>query len=247
MKKYLVLLIAIAFCLPSCATIQDKDKAAIGTVAGAAVGAGAGYLVGGGKGALIGGAAGAVVGGGIGYYLDRQEKKLRDELEESEAASIRREEREAEEDEKAGEAGEDPGTKEEPAKDKVDVLIVSFKSDYLFDSGSAVLKPDGQSEIDRVSAILNEYPETTLRIEGHTDSVGAELANLTLSKKRAEAVKDALVAKEIAPARIETVGLGESSLVASDDTEEGRKQNRRVEIVIIPVEEEVKDTQQTEE
>jgi len=62
-----------------------------------------------------------------------------------------------------------------------------------------------------------------------------------------EAVKNALVAKEVAPERIETVGLGESSLIASDDTEEGRKQNRRVEIVIIPVEEEVKETQQTEE
>ena len=75
MKKYLVLLIAIVLFLPSCATIQDKDKAAIGTVAGAAVGAGAGYLVGGGKGALIGGAVGGLGGYGAGRYVEGEDNK----------------------------------------------------------------------------------------------------------------------------------------------------------------------------
>ena len=222
MKNLLIILTSISLLVTSCATVKEHDKTAIGAAAGAVIGAGVGYAVGGGKGAAIGAGAGALAGGGIGYVMDRQEKEFRKALAESEAASIRREQRVLEE------------AKAESAKREQEVLVLSFKSDFWFNFDSAVLKRGGHREIDKVAEILNRYPQTTIRVVGLTDSVGNETYNLQLSEKRAMTVKNALVARGVDSSRIETIGFGETKPIADNNDEGGRQLNRRVEIVIIP-------------
>jgi len=213
MMTLFVLLAFTAAAVSGCANATKTQKgAAWGAGIGTAVGAGVGYAIGGKKGAAIGAGTGLVVGGlsgaAIGRYMDNQEREMRQALANAEAASIRREQ---------------------------DVLAVTFKSDFMFDVNAAEIKPGGYSEIDRVGQVLNKYPQTRIRIEGHTDSTGAEDYNQQLSEKRAEAVKNALVVRNVDPARLETVGLGEASPIAGNDTEGGRQINRRVTVVIIPV------------
>ncbi|MEE8574322.1 MAG: OmpA family protein, partial [Thermodesulfobacteriota bacterium] len=111
-----------------------------------------------------------------------------------------------------------------------DILIASLKSDKLFNPGSDALKPSGRDEVARIANVLKQYPETLIKIEGHTGSGGSEVANQRLSERHAEAVKDALVGGDINPNRIVTLGLGESDPTSSDDS-----LNRRVNIIIIPV------------
>lgn len=224
MKKILVLTSCV-FLATGCATIKENKKTAIGTGAGAAIGAGVGYAIGGGKGAAIGAGIGALTGGGIGYMMDRQEKEFKKALAESEAASIRREQRAIAE------------AKDESIKREQEVLILTFKSDFLFDFDSATLKPGAYSEIDRVAKIFNKYPETTIQIEGHTDNIGDEVYNSELSERRAMAVRNELVSKGVDGLRIEIIGFGEAKSVADNDSEGGRLMNRRVEIIIVPIKE----------
>lgn len=214
MKNPVIVIVVIStFAITGCAEMNKTQKgAAIGAGIGTAVGAGVGYAVGGKKGAAIGAGTGLVVGGlsgaAIGKYMDNQERELRESLARTEAASIQREQ---------------------------DILAVTFKADFMFDVNSSVIKPGAYQEIDRVANVLNKYPQTRIRIEGHTDSTGSEDYNLRLSQQRAEAVKNALVIRGIDPARIETIGLGESSPIADNTTEVGRQMNRRVRVVIIPM------------
>jgi len=179
---------------------------------GAAVGALLGQMVGHDtKSTLIGAAIGAAVGGGGGYavgkMMDNQEKQMRETLAQSEAASVTRE---------------------------GNMLAVTFRGDVTFDTNSAVVKPELNSEIDRVAGILNQYPNTVIRVEGHTDSKGSSQLNMDLSKRRAYAVRDILVQRGVAANRIEAVGYGETMPVATNDTAAGRARNRRVEIKIVP-------------
>jgi outer membrane protein OmpA-like peptidoglycan-associated protein len=96
------------------------------------------------------------------------------------------------------------------------------------------VRPGLQSEIDRVAGVLNQYSNTFLRVEGHTDSTGTEEYNMDLSIRRANSVKNLLVQRGVADSCIEVVGFGESMSVATNDTEAGRQKNRRVEIKIAP-------------
>jgi outer membrane protein OmpA-like peptidoglycan-associated protein len=218
MKKYVVLMSAIIFLTSGCATIKEHKKTAIGSAVGAAVGAGLGYAIGKGGGAGVGATVGALAGGTIGYMFEKQEKEFKEALADSEAASIRREQR----------------VLAEANQRDQEVLVLSFQSDFWFDFDSAVLKPAAYREIDRVAAVLNRYPDTFIRVEGHTDSIGSELYNLELSERRAMAVKNALVARNVASSRIETVGFGEGNSIADNHEQGGRQLNRRVEIVIVP-------------
>jgi outer membrane protein OmpA-like peptidoglycan-associated protein len=111
---------------------------------------------------------------------------------------------------------------------------VTFKGDVTFDTNSAVVKSELNSEIDRVAGILNQYPSTLIRVEGHTDSKGSDALNMDLSKRRANAVRDLLVQRGVAASRIEVIGFGKSMPVATNDTAAGRQRNRRVEIKIAP-------------
>jgi len=110
--------------------------------------------------------------------------------------------------------------------------LVLTLGDVLFDTGQATLLPGAQRAIAGLVGFLNDYPERNVLIEGHTDNVGSDATNQVLSERRANAVRDALVASGIAPTRIRTVGLGERYPVTGNDTPAGRQQNRRVEIII---------------
>ena len=212
--KFATVLVLGAFVVAGCAQPMTKTQkgATYGTAIGAAAGAGLGQAIGGDtKGTLIGAGIGAVVGGlagaGIGRYMEQQEQALQQNFAASESASIRRD---------------------------ADVLAVTFKSDVLFASGSAALQTGAYQEIERVSKVLTQYPETRIMIAGHTDSDGAEAFNQDLSVRRAEAVRNALVAQGVSAARVTTMGFGESQPVADNSTAAGKQLNRRVVITIVP-------------
>jgi len=202
-------ILIVAVLLPACETL--KKPAMIGALTGAAVGAGAGAAIDHdkrGRGALVGAAAGAAVGSGIGYLIQKQKSELE----------------------------QIPGTEVEvQEQDGSQQLVVTMKSALLFETDSFVLK-SGQETLNEIAATLNKYPESKVIVKGYTDSRGSEEYNLQLSERRAESVKNHLIAEQVDPARIVALGFGESSPVASNETEDGRQQNRRVEIEIIPTE-----------
>lgn len=212
MKKItsiLVSLILVTLMFSCAGPTQQQSGTKTGALIGAAGGALLGQAIGRNTtgtlvGAGIGAAIGGIAGNQIGAYMDRQEQDLRSAMAASEAASIQREQ---------------------------NVLTATFKSGVLFDFDSSTLKPGSFSEMDRVAGVLNKYPQTMIRVEGHTDTKGSEEYNQVLSEKRAEAVKSALVQRGVISERIQTVGFGESQPISSDDAA-----NRRVSIVIIPIE-----------
>ncbi len=210
---FMVGLIALLFLAASCATeSKTKKGAAYGAAGGAAAGAAAGQAIGGDTegtllGAGIGAAVGAAAGAGIGHMMNQQEEDLREELSTSEAASVNRQGK---------------------------ILAVTLQGDVTFASGSARVKPAMYDEINRIADILQQYPQTRIRVEGHTDNVGAEASNMELSRQRAAAVKNLLVRRGIASPRIEVAPFGESQPIAPNSTDAGRQQNRRVEIKVIP-------------
>ncbi|MGA9179314.1 MAG: OmpA family protein [Desulfobacterales bacterium] len=207
--KILVSLILVTFMFSCAGPTQQESGTKTGALLGAAAGALLGQAIGRNTvatilGAGIGAAVGGISGNQIGAYMDRQEQDLRAAMAQSEAASIQRTQ---------------------------NVLTATFKSEVMFDFDSSTLKPGAYQEMDRVARILNKYSQTTIRVEGHTDSKGSEAYNQILSEKRAMAVKNALVQRGVDPARIQTVGYGESQPISSNDAV-----NRRVSIVIIPIE-----------
>jgi outer membrane protein OmpA-like peptidoglycan-associated protein len=196
---------------------KQEQGTGIGTAAGAGVGAILGQVIGHNtQSTLIGAGIGALIGGvagnQMGAYMDRQEQELRNAMAQSEAASVRREQ---------------------------DVLTTTFKSDLFFDFNSAQLKPGAYSEIDRVANVLNNYPQTTIRVEGHTDTKGNGQYNQHLSEQRAFAVKNVLAQRGVDPRRIEAVGYGKTQPISSNDA-----MNRRVNIVITPVRQSQEGSQQ---
>lgn len=146
----------------------------------------------------------------IGSAMDRQAEELQRALAGSRSAAVKREQ---------------------------DMLIVTFRSDTMFNFDSVAIKPGPQTEIRRVAEVLYRYPQTRIRIEGHTDSIGVVESNQKLSARRADAVKNELIAQNLQPDRIEVVGFGAARPVASNKTPDGRCQNRRVQIFVIPVRE----------
>jgi len=111
-------------------------------------------------------------------------------------------------------------------------LELTLGSDVLFDTGSAMLKPGAGLQLDRLAGFMRQNPGTKIIIEGYTDSTGTAAFNQSLSERRAQAVQDALVAQGIDRSRIQAVGRGEDYPVASNATQAGRQQNRRVDIIL---------------
>lgn len=223
MRKYLLAVLIIVLIIPGCATMKENKKTTIGAGVGAILGAGVGYAIGGGTGAGVGAVVGGLAGGGIGYMMDKQEREFKQALAESQA----RERAANQRTEEAAMAA---------VKREQDALILTFKSDVLFDTDSSTIKSAAHSsgEIDRVAQILNKYPNTTIKVVGYTDSTGSEAHNLRLSELRANAVKNALVIKGVNASRMVAIGMGKSNPVANNSTPEGRQLNRRVNIVIEP-------------
>ena len=217
MKKLFVLVLVVTFISAGCATMKENPKTTIGAGAGAVLGAGVGYGLGGGKGAAIGAVVGGLAGGAIGHYMDKQKREFDQMLAESQAR--------------------EQGAIMQGVQKEQDALILTFKSDVLFDTNSSTIKQTAYSsgEIDRVAQILNRYPDTTIKVVGYTDSTGSEQHNQQLSELRANAVKNALVIKGVNAARLTSMGMGESSPIADNSTAAGRQLNRRVNIVIEPI------------
>jgi len=119
-----------------------------------------------------------------------------------------------------------------PVKEKAPQRV-SIALAIEYDSGKSDIKPKYDSEIKKVADFMNTYPETTAVIEGHTDNVGKEASNIKLSQQRADKVKTYLVEKfGIAPGRLSAKGYGSSQPIASNDTPEGKQQNRRIHAVV---------------
>lgn len=186
---------------------QAKQGAAIG----AGIGALTGILAGDDpeerrRGALIGAAVGGAGGAIIGNQLDKQEADLRAQL------------------------GNDNVT----IRNTGDRLIVTMPQDILFATDSATLRPDLQRDLRTVGQNLLAYPDTTVQVIGHTDNTGDASYNQNLSKRRAQSVASVLMSEGVPAYRIQSIGRGEDQPIASNLTPEGRAQNRRVEIVILP-------------
>ncbi len=118
-----------------------------------------------------------------------------------------------------------------------DSLLVNFQSALLFDFGSSTLQPGAYDRLRTLARTLNNYPKSDVIIKGHTDNVGAQNYNQSLSEKRSDRVRTFLISEGVAPSRITAIGYGESMPVAANSTESGRGQNRRVEIEIRPYQE----------
>lgn len=214
---WLALPLAAAVAMTGCTTTNpqtgqsQRAKATTGAGIGAAVGAVAGALSGDGSTsrrdrALIGAAVGAAAGGGIGYYMDRQEAQLRDRL-------------------------QGTGIGVERSGDNI---VLNMPNNVTFGFDSSELTGEARRALNDVSAVVREYPETRITVAGHTDSSGAEDYNQRLSEQRASAVGNYLVQGGVQRQRLSMVGYGENQPVASNDTEQGRAQNRRVEITVTP-------------
>jgi outer membrane protein OmpA-like peptidoglycan-associated protein len=216
MKKITLLVLIAIFAASGCATMQQQSKTTQGATYGALGGAAAGAVVGqvigkDTKGTLIGAAAGAAIGGlagaGVGRMMDNQEAEMRQALSQSEEVAVRRE---------------------------GDLLALTLKGDVSFAVDSDVVLPGLYNELDRIAQVLVRYPQTTIVVEGHTDSTGSDAYNQSLSERRAWSVQRLLVERGVNPSRITAIGYGESRPVASNDNPGGRQLNRRVEIRVNP-------------
>ena len=200
--------------LNACTTIdpytrEEKTSNAVkGTAIGAVSGAVLGVLIGDNrKSALIGAGVGALAGGGIGYYMDVQEAKLRQELEAT-GVSVTR----------SGNS-----------------IILNMPGNVTFDTASSDISADFYRVLNSIALVFNEYEKTYIDIYGHTDSVGDANYNMSLSQRRADSVSRYLQTRGVISQRLLTRGMGEDYPIASNDTKQGRAQNRRVEIKLTPI------------
>ncbi|MGN6549632.1 MAG: OmpA family protein [Pararhizobium sp.] len=200
----------LASCTTDPYTGQPKVSNTIGGAAlGAAAGAGLGLLAGGNdrRNALIGAGIGALAGGAVGGYMDRQESELRAQLQGT-GVSVTRE---------------------------GDRIILNMPSNITFDTDQAAVKSAFYPTLNSVVLVLRKFNRTLVDVYGFTDSTGSPGHNQELSQRRAESVADYLTSQGLDPQRFAVQGYGESQPVASNATEAGRAQNRRVEIQISPL------------
>lgn len=207
----LAALVATSACTTDPVTGERRiSKTAIGGLGGAIGGYLLGDLVGGRSDRtekILGAGIGGLAGAGIGAYMDRQERDLR-----------------------ARTAGTDVRVTRQG-----DDLILNIPSGINFAYNSATVAPQFQRTLDQVAQVLGEYNQTYIDVYGHTDSIGSDAYNQDLSERRASSVAAYLSSRGVQSARIGTRGFGESEPIASNDTEEGRAANRRVEIKIVPI------------
>ena len=205
--------VALSIGLAGCTTNpytgeQQASKTAKGAGIGALAGAVAGVIAGDSrKSALIGAGIGALAGGAVGYYMDQQENKLRAKLQNS-GVSVTR---------------------------NGDNIILNMPGNITFATDSSNISSGFYEVLSSVALVINEFEKTYVDITGHTDSTGADSYNMQLSVARANSVADYFKSQGVLAQRIYTQGMGETQPIASNDTPEGRAQNRRVEILLTPV------------
>lgn len=188
-------------------TSNTAKGAGIGAVAGAVIGAATASKNDRKNSVLTGAAAGAAAGGGIGYYMDRQEAALRQRMAET-GVSVRRE---------------------------GDIIYLVMPGDITFDISSHEIKGDFHSVLNGVGLVLTEFKKTAIKVSGHTDSTGGAEFNQGLSERRADSVAQYLIQAGVAAGRVQSVGFGRRQPVQSNDTTEGRRANRRVELELLPL------------
>ena len=190
--------------LTGCASLNNKER---GAVIGAATGAAAGGLIGRSngstsRGAIIGAVVGGAAGAVIGHQMDQQAKEIQQNI---------------------------PGAVVERVGEGIQV---TFASGLLYDFNSDVVRGEAGTNLRKLAESLSKYPNTELLIVGHTDSVGTAAYNASLSQRRADAAAAFLAAQGVPRARLRTEGKGPAEPVARNDSENGRSQNRRVEVAI---------------
>ena len=205
------------FVLQACTTDpytgqRKMSKTGWGSIIGAASGAAVGAATGRDsesrrKRALIGAGVGALAGGAVGVYMDKQEAKLRQQLQNT-GVSVTRE---------------------------GDRIYLNMPGNITFKTDSSDINAGFYDVLNSVALVLKEYNKTIINITGHTDSVGADSYNKALSEKRAASVGRYLTSQGVDPMRVATQGMGESMPIASNDTPEGRQANRRVELELAPL------------
>ena len=210
---------SMAMMMGGCATYtgqtdapDDPNRTQRGALIGAAIGAAAGLLTGDDaterrQRALVGAGVGGLAGGAVGAYQDRQEAELRRQM---------------------------AGTGVEVVR-QGDNITLNMPGNITFAFDSSNLAPQFLPVLDNVAGTLNQYNQTIVEVAGHTDSVGTDSYNQALSERRANAVAGYLGSRGIMQQRMIVVGAGESRPIASNDTDTGRAQNRRVEITLVPV------------
>ncbi len=222
-KARLVLAVtATSLILAACVTDpetgqQGMTRAGGGALAGAGAGALLGAILGGSNNraaVLIGTGIGAIAGGSVGSYMDKQERELR---------------------------ARTAGTGIEVQREG-DQIALKLPSGISFDFNSAAIRPEFKPALDQVAQTLASYQSTFVDVTGHTDSIGSVQVNQRLSEQRAESVANYFTLQGVNRARIATRGYGKTMPIATNDTEEGRAQNRRVEIKLTPVTEQSMNT-----
>ena len=215
MNRMLVVLMvsSLLFGCEATKNANNKQKGAvIGATGGAVVGGVIGNNTGDGNtalGAIIGGVVGGTAGAIIGDRMDKQAKKIEEEI---------------------------PGAEVERVGEGINVTF-DEKSGVYFATDKYNINPESQTTLNKLADIFKEYPQTNVLVEGHTDNTGSDSYNLTLSKNRAQAVTGYLVENGIDRGRFTTKWYGESQPKYDNSTAEGRAKNRRVELAIVASEE----------
>ncbi|MES2811314.1 MAG: OmpA family protein [Bacteroidota bacterium] len=224
MKKSFIYIWSITFVLgsilSSCESVKNANNtqkgAVIGAVGGAVLGGVLGNNIGkGGNGALgavLGGVIGGVAGGVIGNKMDRQARKISESL---------------------------PGAKVERVGEGIKLTL--GENSVNFDFNKATLTSKAKTNLDKLVPVFKEYPDTDIKVYGYTDSKGADEYNLNLSQQRASAVKTYLDSQGLTGSRFSIVGMGEVDPIATNETDAGRAENRRVEFAITANEKMVQD------
>lgn len=218
MKSTILIVVGVAIFATGCETLDpySGESGMSNATKGALIGAAAGVVVGLASGddavdrrqrALIGAGVGALAGGSVGYYMDKQEAKLRAELEGT-GVSVTR-------------IG--------------DNITLNMPGNVTFATDSSDLNPAFFTVLNSVSKVIKEFDQTIVEVAGHTDSTGSEAHNQTLSERRSTTVSQYLQARNISSQRLITIGLGESMPLADNSQESGRQANRRVEITMVPL------------
>lgn len=214
------LFISTSFLMTSCEAVKNSNNQQKGTVIGASAGAVLGGILGNniGKGknaplgAVLGGVVGGIAGNVIGNKMDKQAKEIKETL---------------------------PGAEVERVGEGIKVTLKEKMVNFGFDSSN--LTESGKANLNKLATVLANNPDTNINIYGYTDSKGTDSYNLSLSDRRAAAVRAYLSSQGVASSRMNTMGMGEADPVASNDTDAGRAQNRRVEFAITANEDMIND------